>query len=547
MHLVWPYLILGMLLNKLLTHSIDFSQLSKCLFALALLCLFLLGLDASLLFDVDEGAFTEATREMLVSRDWGHTTLNGLDRFDKPIGVYWLQAVSVLLLGVNEFAFRLPSALSGWLASLALAHFAQQQWGYRAAVTAAIISATSLGPWAMARTATADALLGLFFVLIYLDLWRSLNSISIWQGRRVALWMALGLLVKGPVALVLPVGALLISAVAMPEFRGRIKVLVQDLWSWVILALVSLPWYLYALMRHGQNFIDGFILKHNVERFTGSMEGHSGHWAYFLVALPLLWLPWSALWFSAVFNVHKKWKQPVLQFAWIWFGFVFVFFTLANTKLPHYLLYAGPAMCLLVTESSLTAGKRTWILTWLFAVLGLSVLLLLPSYVNQSSGSVSNEYYKILIAEAPQSQMWMWLFAIPLPLFAAYGVRQIFKVNKDTSIQMTNSIGFISFAIFHALILSLVALPWWSQVLQSPVHSLATILKNRPETAVQWGVHLPSFATYREREAPRREPVPGELALVKNQKPYWPSDWELVEVKGPLAIVKSPEKLSLKP
>ena len=80
--------------------------------ALALLGLFLLGLDQALLFDVDEGAFTEATREMLVSGDWSHTTLNGQDRFDKPIGVYWLQAISASIFGLNEFAFRLPSALS---------------------------------------------------------------------------------------------------------------------------------------------------------------------------------------------------------------------------------------------------------------------------------------------------------------------------------------------------------------------------------------------------------------------------------------------------
>ena len=91
--------------------------------ALVLLALLLSGLNQSLLFDVDEGAFTEATREMLLSHDWGHTTLNGLDRFDKPIGVYWLQALSSTVFGINEFAFRLPSALAAWIASLALARF----------------------------------------------------------------------------------------------------------------------------------------------------------------------------------------------------------------------------------------------------------------------------------------------------------------------------------------------------------------------------------------------------------------------------------------
>src|SRR5690349_9512215 len=69
---------------------------------------FLLRLGAAPLFDADEGAFSEATREMLASGDWGHTTLNGAPRFDKPILIYWLQALSVSALGLHEMALRLP-------------------------------------------------------------------------------------------------------------------------------------------------------------------------------------------------------------------------------------------------------------------------------------------------------------------------------------------------------------------------------------------------------------------------------------------------------
>ena len=164
--------------------------------AFLLLGYFLLGLGQSLLFDVDEGAFSEATREMVVSGDWGHTTLNGADRFDKPIGVYWLQALSVKVFGVNEFALRLPSALAAWVACLALALTAYQAWGPRAAMLAAMVFASSLGPWAMARTATADALLGLWLMLSALDLWRYLCNNDRRALRRLALWMALGVLTK---------------------------------------------------------------------------------------------------------------------------------------------------------------------------------------------------------------------------------------------------------------------------------------------------------------------------------------------------------------
>lgn len=63
------------------------------------------------LFDRDEGAFSEATREMFVRDDFISTYLDGKPRYDKPILIYWFQAIGVLIFGINEFAFRLPSAV----------------------------------------------------------------------------------------------------------------------------------------------------------------------------------------------------------------------------------------------------------------------------------------------------------------------------------------------------------------------------------------------------------------------------------------------------
>lgn len=515
--------------------------------SLVLLGFYLLGLDHALLFDVDEGAFTEATREMLVSRDWWHTTLNGVDRFDKPIGIYWLQALSASVFGLNEFAFRLPSALAGWVASLALARFAFQNWGWRAACLAAVISATSLGPWAMARTATADALLGLFFVLIFLDLWRALATQKLFHVRRMAIWIALGFLVKGPVALVVPLGTVLVYAVFSAKDRVLIQNMVLDLRSWLLFLTISLPWYLYAYWRHGQTFIDGFILKHNVERFTGSLEGHSGQWFYFLIALPLLWLPWSAMWIRSLIDLKSQWKDPLLKFSWIWFGFVFCFFTLANTKLPHYLLYAGPAMCFLILQSVLKAQRSVWILTWLLAIVGLGILILMPDYVQSHQAMVRNEYYKALFTNAPTFEIETWIFALPV-LFFLLSMAVIFG-KKTSAMQHVKAPvwGFVCFAFFQSSVLSLIVLPWWSQVLQAPVHALAMKFRNSPAEVVQWGVHLPSFSTYRQFESPQREPTPGELALVKFNQPPRQAEWEIVETSGPLAIVRALSPVPSKP
>ena len=59
------------------------------------------------LFDVDEGAFSGATTEMLANGNYISTFIYGAPRFDKPILIYWLQGLSVSLLGHNEWAFRL--------------------------------------------------------------------------------------------------------------------------------------------------------------------------------------------------------------------------------------------------------------------------------------------------------------------------------------------------------------------------------------------------------------------------------------------------------
>ena len=102
------------------------SETGWFLAALAILIFasFFLGLGSAPLFDVDEGAFSEATREMMISKNYLTTWLNGAPRFDKPILIYWLQLASVRLFGLNEFAFRLPSALGGtvWAASIFFLH-----------------------------------------------------------------------------------------------------------------------------------------------------------------------------------------------------------------------------------------------------------------------------------------------------------------------------------------------------------------------------------------------------------------------------------------
>ncbi len=499
--------------------------------AFLLLAYFLLGLGQSLLFDVDEGAFSEATREMVVSGDWGHTTLNGADRFDKPIGVYWLQAISVKVFGVNEFALRLPSALAAWLACLALAWAAFQAWGVRAAMLAAMVFASSLGPWAMARTATADALLGLWLMLSAWDLWRYVANSHPQALRRLALWMALGVLTKGPVAVLIPVAVLLLWQWIGPA-PGLLLRCLRDGWSWLIFGGVAAPWYVYAWLRHGDAFIQGFFLRHNLDRFSAPMEGHGGGWLYFLLVMPLLWMPWTPLIISLFPRWKELWNTPLLRFALVWTGFVVVFFSLSATKLPHYVLYAAPGVVVLLTYAGVHAKTVWWWICGVVLLAWLALLLVLPAELQSHPNWVGDSFYRTLLQSAQPPDFTRTLSAAVLMVQALW---LLSSYCLPSALQLPR---FGLLAMGHCAVLSLAVLPWWSQALQGPVHALAGQAVG--QTAVQWGVHFPSFALYRQSPVPRRAPEEGEVALVRSDKPTWPADWPVVGSERGFALVLRP-------
>ena len=479
---------------------------------LALLLLAVFQLGAAPLFDVDEGAFSEATREMLQSGDWGHTTLNGEDRFDKPILVYWLQAASVTLLGLNEFALRLPSALCAWGWALALFAFARPRLGERTAISAALMLATSLGVMAIGRAATADALLNFLLVMAICDAWRWLESEQKAPLRRAFAWMGLGLLAKGPVAVLVPVAAAGVWLITAWDWRlalRRIGQAVSDVPAWLLLAGIAAPWYAYALNRHGQAFIDGFFVKHNLARYSSAMEQHGGNPLYYFGVLPLLLLPWTPLLMAVLRRVMTHWRDPLGRFLLGWGGFVLVFFSLSGTKLPHYVLYGATPFVLLMAIELERSGKA---MRWALAI---AALLLLASFVlptwflPQIAQAVQKAEYRELLQRAPSPLGLMMAGVVGAGVIIGLAAAPL-RLREG----LAPSAPPLLASCVVALVLLGFGLPWWGSLIQGPVREAGLLASRRPEAAVQWKLHKPSFAVYRGLPTPRRAPKPGELALV---------------------------------
>jgi len=357
------------------------------------------GLGSIPLFDVDEGAFGEATREMLARGDYVSTWLNDRPRFDKPILVYWLQALSVQAFGLDEFALRLPSALAATAWVAATFAFTRDVVDRAAAPAAAFIAATSVGVVAIGRAATADALLNLFVALAMFDVCRALVDPRPRWRRRAFLWIALGVLTKGPVALLVPGGA---SALAfwLLGRGGHWWRAVRDPAGWLILLGIAGPWYALEYARQGDAFVAGFFMRHNVERFLVPLQGHAGGPWYYVPALLALVLPYTGLLLATLPDLRRLRAAPQDALLWCWFLFVAAFFTLAGTKLPHYLLYGATPLFILIARHCVrwTDTSRRRVAALLPAVVLTGTVAALPTLLRHGAPALRDAYLRAALA-----------------------------------------------------------------------------------------------------------------------------------------------------
>ncbi|MEO8298876.1 MAG: glycosyltransferase family 39 protein [Burkholderiales bacterium] len=514
----------------------------RLLLALLLLLPLLLRLGAAPLFDVDEGAFSEATREMFAHGDFGFTTLNGEPRFDKPILIYWLQALSVSMFGLHEWALRLPSVLAAWGWALAVVQFARPRLGEGVAWLAGVFTVTSVGVLAIGRAATADGLLNLLLALATLDAWRYLESVAAGVPRRAPLmrlyaWVGLGLLTKGPIAVLVPGAVSLLYCLSTRRFADWRRA-VLDWRGWLLTLAIALPWYAYALQRHGQAFIDGFFVKHNLARYGGTLEGHGGSVGYYFVLLPLLLLPWSGLVALVIARMRTLWGEPLARYSLLWVGFVLVFFSFSGTKLPHYVLYGATPCFLLAAQQAVQLDRAP---RWARVVALGGVLLLLalaaglPSIMARLASTTSDPLYRTLLdgATSPSGGALRVAAVLAAVLFiAAWWVRR--------AMPQTPAVLALG-CVMAALVVSGTLVPWLGQLLQAPVRQagwaarealkLPSAIPGRAAPAlpapglppiVQWGVRMPSFALYARAETPQwpgEQPLPaGVLALARADK-----------------------------
>lgn len=316
-------------------------------------CFLFYGAGSFGIVGADEPRYAQIAREMLERRDWVTPTLGGTPWLEKPVLYYWGAQISFSIFGVTEFAARFPSAL---LASIFVfaAYFFMRRFRPGSQIDAAIVTATTVGWIGFARGASTDMPLAA-------TLGTAMLAWATWMFTSRRRWLAvfylfaaLATLAKGPVAPFLAGTMIVLLAL----WKRELSLVWRTLWlpGIVLYLAVALPWFIAVELATGQ-FVEVFILKHNLARFGTNMFHHRQPYWYYFAVVPLTMLPWTVLFGASVISSIRSLRhetdpvsRDLLRLLLLWIAVPFVLFSISQSKLPGYILPVVPACGLLTAD-----------------------------------------------------------------------------------------------------------------------------------------------------------------------------------------------------
>lgn len=317
--------------------------------ATTLATLFML-LGGRALNEPDEGRYAEIAREMLETGNWLVPHLWYVPHLDKPPVTYWAVAASMRVFGQNEWAVRLPLALAGLSGILAAYFFARTIANRRAAIWSALILQSCALYFLMGRMLTTDMILTQFLAWMVYCGWRGWLSAGDHNLRRTLAWLAggwlcgaLGFLTKGPVAILIPLAALLaLVGYRWKEARPRNTWLLALLITMPLFIAAILPWFL-TVFQAAPDCFDYMVKGQVVGHTMGTTIKNRSAPAYFFVIILLAgFLPWTlllgGLWRQLNWRQWPARHQELWIVLTIWAGLTFIIFSLTKAKLPAYIL-----------------------------------------------------------------------------------------------------------------------------------------------------------------------------------------------------------------
>ncbi|WP_394692791.1 ArnT family glycosyltransferase [Hyphobacterium sp.] len=404
------------------------------------------GLTSMPVMDRDEARYSQASTQMIETGDYVDIRFQENPRHVKPAGIYWMQALSALPFGGTDadiWAFRLPSLIGSLIAVFGTAWLATRLFGPQAGLAAGLLMATAMMMQVEARTAKTDAMLlaagvlaqtGLMMMLLKAEAGERLKFI----GWPLLFWAASGaaIMIKGPIIAMVSALALIgyfifkhhakwlfilfgaaflieiLKLAGLGFLPGGIAVLLGGMaglfvfvlvlytdtrsalakFHWVkgllVLSAIALPWLIAINIQTDWGFFQEAVGHALFGKVGVADDSHGGPFLYHSLLSPAMFWPGSALLGLALLAAWAGRSKPEIRFLIMWALPTWIVFEFVQTKLPHYVLPAFPALAILAAAGlmqvpALLAGwkAKTLHFVWigLAVVAGLAIAAI-PTY-----------------------------------------------------------------------------------------------------------------------------------------------------------------------
>ena len=370
------------------------------------------------LFDWDEINFAESAREMLVTGNYSRVQINFEPFWEKPPLFFWLQATAMRLLGVGEYAARLPNALIGVATLLTFFFVGKHLHGPQFGLLWAIGYLGALTPHLYFKTGIIDPTFNLF---IFLGVCYSYEAAQRYGqpgalGRAVlaGLFMGLAILTKGPVGALL--AGLTVGVVwAVGRFRPVLRFGHGALAVVVALGVASL-WFGLEVAQNGPWFLREFIT-YQIRLFATPDAGHGQPFYYHFVVVLVGCFPLSVLAIRYLWSGRDRRDFRLWMVVLFWV--VMILFSIVKTKIVHYSSMAWFPVSYLAARHlhDLLTGRvpwSRWLTAGLLLVGGLLGILLtaLPVVGQYKTALIPyiNDRFAVANLQAPvQWGGWEWI------------------------------------------------------------------------------------------------------------------------------------------
>ena len=308
--------------------------------------------------DRDESRFAQATKQMLESGDFVDINLGAGPRYEKPVGIYWLQAASTAILGggVRDaiWTYRVPSLLGALAAVAATFWLARLVGGLETAFYAGLILGLSVLLMSEAKIAKTDAVLvgtvATAQAIILRTYLSARSAVSLPLPKPWLLYFGwavfgLGVLIKGPVIALVCVASVLAIVIWDRDWRWLPRL--RPLTGLAVALAVVLPWAIaIGIASHGL-FYQKSLGQDFASKLIGEQETHGAPPGYYTLLASFTFWPGTLLLIPGLIYAFVRRHEPAIRYLLCWAATTWLMFEFAPTKLPHYVLPAYPALAVL--------------------------------------------------------------------------------------------------------------------------------------------------------------------------------------------------------